>query len=186
MCWEMLATALPAPGAPIAVGLWWFPGDGPWCCVPRLLPSTHGQLQVVICQENCSHHLSSTVYFLPVAHSILMVFHFIIGVFGLSSLCYYFCYYFCFSHFSLLVSLLSPLLSFPSSLFYASRWWYSARSLSANVAVFVTSWQSRSAVGRAGSMCPSLWLDAWHRGNLHQQGAQGLLELFLFSFLLDM
>lgn len=178
----MLSTALPAPGAPPAVGLWWFPADGPWCCVPRLLPSTHGQLQVAICQENRSHHLSSTLRFLPVAHSILTVFHFLMGVSGLSSLCYYFC----FSHFSLLASLLSPLLSFPSSLFYASRWWYSARSLSANTAAFVTSWQSRSALGRAGSACPSLWLDACHRGHLHQQGVQGLLEFFFFSFLQDM
>lgn len=47
-------------------------------------------------------------------------------------------------------------LSLPSSTFYASRWWYSASSLSANVSPFVTSWQSSSAVGRAVNVCRSL------------------------------
>lgn len=95
------------------------------------------------------------------------------------------CYSFFFSrfHFPLLASLLSPLLSFPSSTFDTSRWWYSASSLSANIAPFVASWQSSSAVGNAVNVCRSLWLGDCHSGDLHEQEAQVLLKL-LFIFLL--
>lgn len=80
------------------------------------------------------------------------------------------------------ISLLSPLVSFPSSTLHASRWWYSARSLSASGAPVVTSWQSSSAGGRAVGACRSLtvpgrlsqWWPAWR-----STSSAELLFLFL-------
>lgn len=117
--------------------------------------------------------------FLPVAPLILiwMIFHIMwIGSSGLSS---YDCY-FCFSHSPWFSTHPPPFLFFPFSLFYASRWWYSASSLSANITSFVTSWQSRSTqaellvcAGICG--CPS--------DDLHEQDAQVLFELLFIFYL---
>jgi len=99
-----------------------------------------------------------------------------IGSSGLSS---YDCY-FCFSHSPWFSTHPPPFLFFPFSLFYASRWWYSASSLSANITSFVTSWQSRSTqaellvcAGICG--CPS--------DDLHEQDAQVLFELLFIFYL---
>lgn len=69
-------------------------------------------------------------------------------------------FFFSLFHSPLLASLLSPLLSFPSSAVYASRWWYSASSRSASIAPFVTTvWPAR----QQGELlvCQSLSVPEW-------------------------